>query len=108
MKRLLVVWGFVCLVALALSTGVASGQSTGFIVGWGSQVVAEPSALEDLVAVAGGGWHSLGLTSDGTVVAWGRNHKSQCAVPAPNADFCLLYTSPSPRDVEESRMPSSA
>ena len=24
------------------------------------------------------------------------------------AYFCLLYTSPSPRDVEESRMPSSA
>ena len=24
------------------------------------------------------------------------------------ADHCLLYTSPSPRDVEESRMPSSA
>ena len=23
-------------------------------------------------------------------------------------DVCLLYTSPSPRDVEESRMPSSA
>ena len=27
---------------------------------------------------------------------------------APQADVCLLYTSPSPRDVEESRMPSSA
>ena len=29
---------------------------------------------------------------------------------APDAmyDVCLLYTSPSPRDVEESRMPSSA
>ena len=29
---------------------------------------------------------------------------------APNSTFkiCLLYTSPSPRDVEESRMPSSA
>ena len=25
-----------------------------------------------------------------------------------NLKFCLLYTSPSPRDVEESRMPSSA
>ena len=25
-----------------------------------------------------------------------------------NINFCLLYTSPSPRDVEESRMPSSA
>ena len=26
----------------------------------------------------------------------------------PNVTSCLLYTSPSPRDVEESRMPSSA
>ena len=26
----------------------------------------------------------------------------------PEYYFCLLYTSPSPRDVEESRMPSSA
>ena len=25
-----------------------------------------------------------------------------------SSDACLLYTSPSPRDVEESRMPSSA
>ena len=33
------------------------------------------------------------------------------ALPAPELMFfkhCLLYTSPSPRDVEESRMPSSA
>ena len=31
------------------------------------------------------------------------------SVYAPDAPkFCLLYTSPSPRDVEESRMPSSA
>ena len=28
--------------------------------------------------------------------------------PRPRASACLLYTSPSPRDVEESRMPSSA
>ena len=26
----------------------------------------------------------------------------------PDVNTCLLYTSPSPRDVEESRMPSSA
>ena len=31
---------------------------------------------------------------------------SQEGTPVPTA--CLLYTSPSPRDVEESRMPSSA
>ena len=34
------------------------------------------------------------------------------AIMGPNGSgkstFCLLYTSPSPRDVEESRMPSSA
>ena len=29
-------------------------------------------------------------------------------VPVPETEICLLYTSPSPRDVEESRMPSSA
>ena len=29
-------------------------------------------------------------------------------IPNDNVDICLLYTSPSPRDVEESRMPSSA
>ena len=31
-------------------------------------------------------------------------------IQAPGVDYtiCLLYTSPSPRDVEESRMPSSA
>ena len=30
------------------------------------------------------------------------------AKPEVRAQSCLLYTSPSPRDVEESRMPSSA
>ena len=29
-------------------------------------------------------------------------------VDIPDNKICLLYTSPSPRDVEESRMPSSA
>ena len=29
-------------------------------------------------------------------------------IPRSDAYSCLLYTSPSPRDVEESRMPSSA
>ena len=30
------------------------------------------------------------------------------ATPILTVNTCLLYTSPSPRDVEESRMPSSA
>ena len=32
--------------------------------------------------VASGGYHSLGLRSDRTVVAWGRNDNGQCDVPA--------------------------
>ena len=34
--------------------------------------------------------------------------KDSYGVWSPWYNFCLLYTSPSPRDVEESRMPSSA
>ena len=34
--------------------------------------------------------------------------KPQKSVAFTRFNFCLLYTSPSPRDVEESRMPSSA
>ena len=35
-------------------------------------------------------------------------NKQKCDALKANAKDCLLYTSPSPRDVEESRMPSSA
>ncbi len=34
--------------------------------------------------------HSLGLKSDGTIVAWGDNDYGQCDVPAPNADFVAV------------------
>ena len=33
---------------------------------------------------------------------------NDAVVPMDQLELCLLYTSPSPRDVEESRMPSSA
>jgi hypothetical protein len=42
------------------------------------------------VAVAGSWSHSLGLKSDGTIVAWGYNDYGQCDVPAPNADFVAV------------------
>ena len=34
--------------------------------------------------------------------------KEDIGQPGTKSQVCLLYTSPSPRDVEESRMPSSA
>ena len=40
-----------------------------------------PAGLTNVVAVAGGAWHSLALKSDGTVVAWGDNESGQTNVP---------------------------
>ena len=42
------------------------------------------------MAVAGGGWHSLGLKANGTIVAWGNNNSGQCNIPAPNANFVAV------------------
>jgi hypothetical protein len=36
------------------------------------------------------GAHSLGLKSDGSIVAWGRTDEGQCTVPAPNANFAAV------------------
>ena len=44
------------------------------------------------------------ITKDGVTVA----DSVVLYDPVENMGACLLYTSPSPRDVEESRMPSSA
>ena len=37
-----------------------------------------------------------------------QGNRTRCLSNIKQLLFCLLYTSPSPRDVEESRMPSSA
>lgn len=55
-----------------------------------------PVPNADFVAVAAGGFHSLGLKSDGSVVAWGWNYDwhgryiGQCDVPAPNSGFIAV------------------
>ena len=46
-----------------------------------------------------------GLVSNGTIT---QSQADAITKAAQDARACLLYTSPSPRDVEESRMPSSA
>jgi hypothetical protein len=112
MKRGSAVLGLVCLGVFVVQPDVVHGQCTGSIVGWGSQVVVEQSALEGLVAVAGGLYHSLGLKSDGTIVAWGDNPAGLCDVPAPNEGFIAIaggyyhslgLKSSSPTAVEEPR-----
>jgi len=44
----------------------------------------------DFVAIDAGFYHSLGLKSNGTVVAWGSNDWGECDVPEPNADFVAI------------------
>jgi hypothetical protein len=82
--------GLLVLAILVVLLGTVSAQQTGSVVGWGRQVVVEQTDLDSLIAVAGGGYHSLGLKSDGTIVAWGNNNSGQCNVPAPNADFIAV------------------
>ena len=54
------------------------------MVAWGDNSQSQcnvPGGLSGVVAVAGGGRHSLVLESDGTAVAWGDNGSGQCSLP---------------------------
>ena len=50
--------------------------------------------------------HTEGTKDNSYLYAWYDGKPEQ--IPSSDTTTCLLYTSPSPRDVEESRMPSSA
>ena len=55
------------------------------VAAWGDNSSGQtnvPPGLSSVVAVAGGGEHSLALRSDGTVVAWGSDRFGQTNVPA--------------------------
>ncbi|MBP7868206.1 MAG: putative Ig domain-containing protein, partial [Acidobacteria bacterium] len=57
----------------------------GGISAWGGNGSGQsnvPADLKSVVAVAGGGFHSLALRADGTVAAWGENNHGQVNVPA--------------------------
>ena len=71
-----------------LLPGIAAAQ--GEILSWGNQVAVSQESLTDLIAIAGGYSHSLGLKADGTIVPWGHGGYGQCDVPAPNAGFVAV------------------
>ena len=56
----------------------------------------------DVMLQASDGEHFMSMDKDGPRKGW------TTFMGPGNFQVCLLYTSPSPRDVEESRMPSSA
>ena len=77
---------FVWLAAIfGWSLAGAVAQTNGTVVAWGYNGMGQtqvPSGLGGVIAISGGGWHSLALRSDGTVLAWGYNGMGQTQVPA--------------------------
>ena len=73
-----------------------------------SAAVREAVAAAGPVLVSGFSLADLEQTADGDVARVGRWMNALREAGLALIDDCLLYTSPSPRDVEESRMPSSA
>ena len=49
-----------------------------------------PSPNTGFTAIAAGEYHSLGLKTDGSIVAWGDNGYGQCNVPSPNTGFTAI------------------
>lgn len=81
------------------ATGLAVGlihapldgaQTIGSIVSSGAQVVQSPDRLADIVQLAAGQYHSVGLKYDGSIVAWGGNSYQQCIAPEVNSDFVAV------------------
>ncbi len=63
-------------------TVVAWGDNGGFLGLFGDGRCAVPAGLGGVVAIAAGGYHTVALQQDGTVVAWGINSSGQTTVPA--------------------------
>jgi hypothetical protein len=47
---------------------------------WGQAALSVPAS--NVIAIALGGWHSLALRTNGTLLAWGNNSYGQCDAPA--------------------------
>ena len=62
---------------------------SGKIIGWGTQFVGVDLS-SGFISIAGGKHHSLGLKTNGSIVAWGRNDYGQCNVPLPNTGFVAV------------------
>jgi len=70
-------------VAVALGpVGVSGLTSAGSLTAWGGGQIGFPAGLTNIVAISTAIDHSLALSSDGKLVAWGNNFDNQCDVPA--------------------------
>ncbi len=79
----------------SVTSDTISLEGAGSIRAWGesnagSSEFPNPELNGGFIAVSGGNGHSLGLKSDGSVVAWGNNSYGQCTVPTPNSSFVTV------------------
>ena len=81
-------------------------NSMDYATGWTYSVTGHGVEVEEGTTISPDVISTHSNTVDGVTSTWtGLDLNS---ADKPNWRHCLLYTSPSPRDVEESRMPSSA
>lgn len=72
------------------SSCMAKVADAGSIISWGNIVYdSNDFPLTDVVAITAGGWHSLALKSDGSMVGWGVNSSGQASPPSGN-DFVAI------------------
>ncbi len=62
---------------------IASGNDA-----FGQKMV--PREVTNIIAVAAGGWHTLSLKSNGTILTWGNNWDGQCSVPTTLPDLVAV------------------
>ena len=67
---------------LALLCTFASARAQSEIAGWGTRVFNSVWLNESFASVTAGGFHTVALRGDGSVVAWGANFYGQCNVPS--------------------------
>src|SRR5690349_11378692 len=85
MKSLPIKSGFAQLVFLACCFWGANVALANQVLLWGANVYGQnniPMDLTNVVALGAGGYHTLALKPDGTVVAWGDSRYGQTNVPA--------------------------
>src|SRR5215471_18249833 len=83
----------VCCAALTLGVQAYAGQ-VGSIFSWGGMVLPLVQPGTRFTAVAAGGWYSLSLKPDGTVVAWGVDNYGQVDVPGGLSGVTALAAGP--------------
>lgn len=81
------VYTWLAVVALVVTPGLA--QVGGSVLEWGDRVTGVDLSGA-FRGVSCGGYHNLGLRTDGSIVAWGSNQQNQCSDPDPNSGFLAV------------------